>query len=67
MVFGYFYLYSLNLLNNAIENGSLENLNIIVQILSNIKSNDDLTKVLSDKERIRQIQNDYPNIPYVLE
>lgn len=33
----------------------------------NIKSNDDLTKVLSDKERIRQIQNDYPNIPYVLE
>ena len=47
MVFGYFYLYSLNLLNNAIENGSLENLNIIVQILSNIKSNTFLALIVS--------------------
>ena len=39
MGFGCFYMYSLNLLNNEIESGSLENLNEITQIISNIRQN----------------------------
>ncbi len=39
MGFGCFYMYSLNLLNDAIENGSLENLGKIAEIISNIREN----------------------------
>ena len=40
-------MYSLNLLNNAIENGSLENLGEITNILSNIKENTFLALIIS--------------------
>ena len=39
MGFGCFYMYSLNLLNNEIESGSLENLDKITEIISNIRAN----------------------------
>ena len=43
MDFGCFYLYSLNVLNNGIESGTLENLGQISDIITNIKNNTFIT------------------------
>ncbi len=47
MDFGCFYLYSLNILNNAIERGTLENLGAISDVLINIKHNTFFALILS--------------------